>query len=107
MSKTTVFSQFVKPYSRGQITIPQEFRDYLGIDENKWLFLTIKNKAIIIKPIKEKEILKEESVNEQKKSFGKYLKTLPAIKGLFGEEIARENLKIRKQVEKKLTSLDL
>jgi len=107
MSKTVVFSQFVKPYSRGQITIPQDFRDYLGIDENKWLFLTIKNKAIIIKPIKEKEILREKSVGEQKGTFGKYLKILPAIKGLFGEEIARENLKVRKEVEKKFVGLDL
>lgn len=100
------FSQFVRPYSKGQITIPQKFRKYLGITSNDWLFLTIKNDYLAIKPIKEEKVLSEKKfVVEPKTSFKNYLKILSGLKGTFGPELEKENKQIRKEVEKRLEKL--
>lgn len=108
MSKNIPSSQFIKPYSRGQITIPQDFRDYLGINEKNWLFLAIKGDSLIIKPIKEREILdKKPSLVRPKTSLKKYLKIVSEVKGSFGKEIEKENQKVREEVEERLRGLYL
>ena len=101
-------SQFIKPYSRGQITIPQEYRDFLGINEKTWLFMAVKDKSLIIKPVEEKEILeKKGKYLKSKISFKQYKNMVLKTKGSFGQTIVRENQQIRRQVEDKLKKLHL
>ena len=44
--------RLVKPYAKGQITIPAEFRKRLGIDENTLLRLKLKGSMIEITPVR-------------------------------------------------------
>ena len=45
-------TRFIRPYARGQITIPAEFRKRLGIDENTILQVSLKGSKIEITPFK-------------------------------------------------------
>ena len=45
-------TRLVKPYARGQITIPVEFRERLGIDENTVLQMRLKGSTIEITPLR-------------------------------------------------------
>ncbi len=45
-------TRFVRPYARGQITIPSEFRERLGIDETTILQISLKGSKIEITPFK-------------------------------------------------------
>lgn len=47
-----VKTHLVKPYARGQITIPIEFRERLGIDENTVLELRLEGSKIEITPLR-------------------------------------------------------
>lgn len=44
--------RLVKPYAKGQITIPADFRQQLGIDENTILELRLKGTKIEITPLR-------------------------------------------------------
>ena len=44
-------TRVVKPLRRGQITIPQEFRDALGITEDTLLQVTLKGSKLEISPV--------------------------------------------------------
>ena len=44
-------TRLVKPRARGQITIPAEFRDRLGIDENTVLQMRLRGTKIEITPL--------------------------------------------------------
>lgn len=46
--------QFVKSFSKGQITIPKELRNLLGIQNEFWLKLWIERGKIIAEPIEKK-----------------------------------------------------
>lgn|GEM_PF-1254439 len=99
-------SQFIRPYSKGQITIPQEFREFLGITPYDWLFLTIKDGHLMIKPVKPEKVLSEKGlITKPKVSFQKYLKIIPGLKGTFGPELERENRQMRGEVEQKLRKI--
>lgn len=99
MTETTLQPKFIKPFSRGQITLPKNYREYLGIDENSWLRITLREDEILIKPV-EKE--GQRRTIKPKISLKKYLKILPQIQGAFGDELVGENKQIRKEVEKRL-----
>jgi AbrB family looped-hinge helix DNA binding protein len=45
-------TRLVKPYAKGQITIPAEFRKRLGIDESSLLRLELKGSKIEITPVR-------------------------------------------------------
>ena len=45
-------TRLVKPYAKGQITIPADFREKLGIDENSILQLELKGSKIEITPLR-------------------------------------------------------
>ncbi|NIM95006.1 MAG: AbrB/MazE/SpoVT family DNA-binding domain-containing protein [Anaerolineales bacterium] len=45
-------TRLVKPYAKGQITIPADFRERLGIDENSILQLELKGSKIEITHLK-------------------------------------------------------
>lgn len=49
---TSKTSEIIKPLSKGQITIPAQFRKQLGIDESSFLDVTIRDGDLIIRPIK-------------------------------------------------------
>lgn len=44
--------RLVKPYAKGQVTIPAEFRERLGIDENTILQMELKGSRIEITPLR-------------------------------------------------------
>jgi len=79
--------KYVKSFSKGQITIPKDFRDLFGLVNDFWLKLSLVDGKIIVEPIKEKD----------KTS---YTKSLLAIKGnwINADEL-KEN---RHQVEQQL-----
>lgn len=99
MSNASPQPKFIKPFSKGQITLPKDYREYLGIDENSWLRIALREDEILIKPV-EKE--GQRRTIKPKISLKKYLKILPQIQGAFGNELVKENRQIRKEVEKRL-----
>src|SRR5437016_2771568 len=47
--------KYIKSFSKGQVTIPKEVRDTLGIGENFWLKVSINDGKIIAEPVDEKK----------------------------------------------------
>lgn len=45
-------TRLVKPYAKGQVTIPADFREELGIDENTILQMELKGSRIEITPLR-------------------------------------------------------
>jgi bifunctional DNA-binding transcriptional regulator/antitoxin component of YhaV-PrlF toxin-antitoxin module len=88
---TTV--RFIKTFSKGQITIPKEFRRTLGMSDEAWLKLYIDNGKIVAEPVEKKMMVKEE--------WRKTLLTLPSI-----EISMKEIQKGRNKVEKRLKNYD-
>ena len=46
--------KYIKSFSQGQITIPKDFRDELGLGTEFWLKLELMNQKIIIEPVEKK-----------------------------------------------------
>jgi len=61
--------KYIKSFSKGQITIPKEFREELGLENEFWLKLQLVNQVIVAKPI------------ERKITTKSYTDTLLKIKG--------------------------
>jgi bifunctional DNA-binding transcriptional regulator/antitoxin component of YhaV-PrlF toxin-antitoxin module len=80
--------RFVKSFSKGQITVPKEFRDAFGIKDDFWLKLYIESGKIIAEPV------------EKERDQSDYLKKLLGIKGGWISE--KEIKKNREVVERKL-----
>ncbi len=103
--------QFVKPYSKGQITIPLEFRKFLGINEDTWLHLSIQGGKIVIEPVNKDELDKEGySIGKDQNPTvdqEKYKSIVSDVKGKYGEKIVEENERVRKEIEERLEKLDL
>lgn len=85
--------QFVKSFSKGQITIPKAIRERIGLPDIFWLKLYTDQGKIIAEPI------------EKEKNKSDYQKKLLTIKGDWID--ARELAKNRKQIEKQLASRSL
>jgi len=83
--------KYVKSFSHGQITIPKEFRDLFGIQDEFWLKLTVDNNKIIAEPVESKV---------DKKS---YQKKLLSIKGdwINPEELKRNREQMEKQIRER------
>ena len=58
--RVKLMTKLVKPLSRGQITIPVEFRQKLGIDTNTILSLALRGNKIEITPAIVREVDEEE-----------------------------------------------
>ncbi|EKD95529.1 MAG: hypothetical protein ACD_24C00459G0009 [uncultured bacterium] len=43
--------KYIKSFSKGQITVPKEFREVLGLSDEFWLKLYIKDEKIIAEPV--------------------------------------------------------
>lgn len=80
--------KYIKSFSKGQITIPKEMREALGIGEDFWLKVYLAKGKIIAEPF------------EEKKDVALYRKKLLQIKG---DWIAPNELsKTRVQIEERL-----
>ena len=88
-----LMTKLVKPLSRGQITIPVEFRQKLGIDTNTILNLVLKGNKIEITPAVVREVGEEELREYTDKEISQFLqddkidrKTARTVKRLLAEE---------------------
>lgn len=81
--------QFIKSFSKGQITIPKTIRDQLGMQDDFWLKLTTWEGKIIAEPI------------EKSGDKTQYKKKLLCIKGNWFDP--KEQARNKQQIEKHLT----
>jgi bifunctional DNA-binding transcriptional regulator/antitoxin component of YhaV-PrlF toxin-antitoxin module len=104
MKGQTLEPQFVRTYSRGQVTIPQNYRDYLGITDGSWLKIFLKENGLFIQPLKEEKMGAEKKTFIVKPTvpFTDYLRRVKKAKGAFGQSLVMENKKIRKEIVKSL-----
>jgi len=104
MKGQTLEPQFVRTYSRGQVTIPQNYRDYLGITDGSWLKIFLKENGLFIQPLKEEKmgVEKKTFIVKPTVPFTDYLKRVKKAKGAFGQSLVVESKKIRKEVAKSL-----
>lgn len=79
--------KYIKSFSQGQITIPKEFREELGLANEFWLKLQLVNQAIVAEPMERKVNRKE------------YLKKLQKIKGDWFD--MKDYRKIRQEFRKR------
>jgi bifunctional DNA-binding transcriptional regulator/antitoxin component of YhaV-PrlF toxin-antitoxin module len=86
-------TRFIKSFSKGQITIPKEFRDLFGIGDEFWLKLSIQDGKLIAEPV----------ANEGTKKD--YARQLLQIKGEWFSE--NEYLSMREAVKKRITHSSL
>lgn len=85
--------RYIKSFSKGQITIPKEYREFFGVGDDFWLKMQINNGRIIAEPVDV----------DRKKDKERYKKTLLSIKGdWFSYKDYKRN---RAQVEKRLKRL--
>ena len=68
-----IITKIVKPLSRGQITIPIEFRKKLGIGSNTILNLSLKGNKIEITPAVAREFNEEELREYTDKEISQFL----------------------------------
>ncbi|MCL4384891.1 MAG: AbrB/MazE/SpoVT family DNA-binding domain-containing protein [Actinobacteria bacterium] len=68
-----LMTKLVRPLSRGQITIPIEFRKKLGIDSNTILSLALKGNKIEIVPAIVREVDEEELREYTDKEISQFL----------------------------------
>ncbi len=88
-----LMTKLVRPLSRGQITIPIEFRKKLGIDTNTILSLALRGNKIEIVPAMVREVGEEELREYTDKEIAQFLQddkidreTARTVKRLLAEE---------------------
>lgn len=83
--------QYIKSFSKGQITIPKTIREHLGIQDEFWLKIYTHERKIIAEPM------------EEKKDTGTYGKKLLNIKGDWyaGEETEENRHQVEQQLKKR------
>ena len=86
-------TKLVRPLSRGQITIPVEFRKKLGIDANTILSLALRGNKIEITPAIVREVDEEELREYTDEEISQFLRddkidreTARTVKRLLAEE---------------------
>jgi len=72
--RVNLMTKLVKPLSRGQITIPIEFRKKLGIDTNTILNLVLKGNKIEITPAMVREVGEEDLREYTDSEISQFLK---------------------------------
>ena len=68
-----LIAKIIKPLSRGQITIPVEFRKKLGINKNTILNIVLRGKKIEITPAIVREVDEEELGEYTDKEISQFL----------------------------------
>lgn len=82
---------YVKSFSKGQITIPKELRDMLGMVNEFWLKLSVENGKIIAEPVER---------NQNKEDYLQKLLQIHAD-GFDPQEIQKNRNDIEKQLKKR------
>ncbi len=88
-------TRYIKSFSKGQITIPKEFRDVFGIGDEFWMKLSAQDGKIVIEPVKE----------EKKMSKEEWRNWLVTFKGTW--DLRDEIKNNREQVEKQMKAREL
>lgn len=86
-------TKFVKSFSKGQITVPKEIRDELGLGDDFWLKLSIQKGRLVAEPVEQ----------ESKVSPAEYAKRLRKISG--GWFSLEDHEKMRQEAENRLKRL--
>lgn len=90
--------EYIKPISRGQVTIPKNYRDAYGIDQNTWLRVVGDQNRILLYP--------QDKTALGKKKLADYKQQIKKIDGSWwtgADEMLR--LKGRQQIEDRLKDL--
>lgn len=82
--------KYIKSFSNGQVTIPKDIRENLGIGDNFWLKVSIAEGKIIAEPLEN---------NQNKKSYKQSLLDIKSTLDL--EKQVKRN---RTQVERQITN---
>lgn len=91
-------AKFIKPFSKGQITLPKDYREYLGIDEDSWLKVSLKGEKVLLQPVEDFDELRRIEPEANKEV---YLRSILKIKSDWFDE--KEMKRARKGVERRLT----
>ena len=93
VEREKLMTKLVRPLSRGQITIPVEFRKKLGIDSNTILSLALRGNKIEITPAIVREVDEEELREYTDEEISQFLRddkidqeTARTVKRLLAEE---------------------
>lgn len=84
-------ARYIKSFSKGQITIPKEVRDLLGIQDEFWLKVWTEEGKIIAEPIEK---------TTDKTTWRKKLLQMPEL-FVNQDEIQRNRLQLEKQISKR------
>jgi len=82
--------RYIKSFSKGQITVPKEFRDLLGLGDEFWLKLSVEQNKIVAEPV-DNEITQQDD----------YSNKLLAIKGdwFASTELVQNRVEIDRRLE--------
>ena len=81
-------AKFIKSFSRGQITIPKDFRERLGVSEEFWMKIFVDDGKLIVEPV------------QSKKTKDDYLKSLLSMKtDWFSDDDYEDYKKVREEIE--------
>lgn len=83
--------KYIKSFSNGQVTIPKEIRESLGIGENFWLKLSVDEGRIIAEPMES---------TQDKKSYKDSLLDIKAVVDL-GPQISSNRRQVERQISKR------
>lgn len=88
--------KFIKSFSRGQITIPKDIREKLGVAEEFWMKIFIVGERLVVEPIQ---------TSRPKES---YLKKLSNMKtDWFSEKDSEDYKKVRQEIEEHVEKYSL
>ena len=97
MKQTVLQTRFIKPFSKGQITIPKNYRDYLGINDKRWVMISLFKDQILLRPVK--DVAEKRGISPKLEPKA-YRKVLLKIRGDWFDE--KELNRTRRGVEKRL-----
>lgn len=91
--------RYIKSFSKGQITIPKQFRDIFGMTGEFWLKMYVDKGRIVAEPMEKEKNEKSSSTNK-----AEYTQKLLNIKGDWFslEEIGENRKAVEKQIDKRV-----
>ncbi|HVF69634.1 MAG TPA: AbrB/MazE/SpoVT family DNA-binding domain-containing protein [Xanthomonadales bacterium] len=94
-------TRYIKSFSKGQITIPKEFRDAFGIGDEFWMKLSAQDGKIVVEPVKEEK--KKNSREEIRGVPSRIVVGSPWVKELYAQFAPiREEARVAKYSEEEV-----